>query len=174
VHELSSFVFIIGMPGSGKSSIGKLLARALDKPFYDLDRVIENYSGSSVTDFFKKYGEDKFRLLEADLLKQTVLNEIPGVLSTGGGTPCFHDSISWMKKHGNTVFLDVPLTILIERNRYSKHRPLLAQSKEEQLLSLYNKRLPVYRQAQLIFPYEEEGSAQSNTNHLVQQLKQLS
>ena len=162
------------MPGSGKSTIGKLLAHAIDKPFYDLDSVIENNTGSSVTDFFKKHSEDKFRLIEADLLKETVLNEIPGILSTGGGTPCFHDSMNWMNKHGKTVFLDVPLTVLIERNRYSKHRPLLAHSKEEQLLSLYNKRLPVYREAQLLFQYEEQDSAQSNTNNLVQQLKQLS
>ena len=170
---LQTFVFIIGMPGSGKSTIGKMLARSINKPFYDLDQVIEHKTGSTVSEYFKKHGEDKFRLLEADLLRETVMNQVPGVMATGGGTPYFHDSMSWMNQHGKTIFLDVPLTVLVERNRRSSHRPLLEDSMEEQLLSLYNKRLPVYKQAQLLFRYEEEDSVHTITKQLTSQLKQL-
>ena len=172
--ELTRFIFIVGMPGSGKSTIGKLLAVTLKVPFYDLDKLIEKESEMSVSNFFETFGEEKFRLLESELLRQTI--EFPGpagIISTGGGTPCFHDSMKWMNEHGKTIFLDVPLTILIERTEAGAHRPLLGDSHEEKLLALYNRRYPVYQQASIRIPFDEQYTAHAMVGKIVDQIVKL-
>lgn len=162
---------MVGMPGSGKSTIGKLLATTLKVPFYDLDNLIEKEAEMSVSNFFETFGEEKFRLLEAELLRQTIALPGPaGIISTGGGTPCFHDSMQWMNQHGRTIFLDVPLTILIERTRAAAHRPLLGDSHEETMLALYNRRYPVYQQASIRISCEEPITAQSIVAQIVKQI----
>ena len=141
---MKSFIFLVGMPGSGKSTIGKLLAQTLAVPFYDLDEAIEKKAHLSVSELFEQSGEDYFRQVESEVLKDLVLNQEPGIMATGGGSPCFHDGMVWMNGIGVTVFLDVTLTELVERNSHSDHRPLLNHSLEEKLLDLYNVRRPIY------------------------------
>lgn len=144
---MNSFIFLVGMPGSGKSTIGKLLAQTLAVPFYDLDNAIEEKTRLSVSELFEQSGEDHFREVESGVLKDVVLNQKPGIMATGGGAPCFYGGMEWMNSNGVTVFLDVPLTDLVERNRTSDHRPLLKHSLEEKLLNLYNLRQPIYLEA---------------------------
>ena len=145
-------IFLTGMPGSGKSTSGKMLADKLDYPFVDLDNVIEAREGTTISSIFEQKGEDYFRKLESESLKLTIEANQKLVLSTGGGTPCFLDNLELMKNYGKVIFLDIPLKVLAERLQKEIHRPLLQTDKElnERLEELYNQRIGVYRQADYI------------------------
>lgn len=135
------------MPGSGKSTIGKRLAAKLSLPFYDLDHLIEQKTSSSISNFFKEQGESAFRLLEAETLSEVISSHDQGVISTGGGTPCYYSGIERMKEAGVVFFLDVPLDVLRSRVAKSSDRPLLENNSDDLLMELYQKRRPVYERA---------------------------
>ena len=85
--------FLIGMPGTGKSSVGKNVAKLLDFNFIDLDKLIEKKSDSTITEIWQKFGEDYFRNLESKTLKEiSVLQNT--LVSCGGGTPCYFENIN--------------------------------------------------------------------------------
>ena len=123
-------IFLIGFMGAGKSQCGRQLAELLGFPFIDLDEVIEQREGSSISDIFARRGEGYFRQLERTVLES--LLPLPSfVMATGGGTPCFDDTIVRLNAAGTTVFLDVPVADLVERLRHaSAHRPLLAERED--------------------------------------------
>jgi len=130
-------IFMIGMPGSGKTFLGEELSILLDLPYFDLDDGIERESGISISEMFSTRGEKYFRTIESKLLRS-----IPGmtehfVLSTGGGTPCFFDNMNFMNEEGKTVFLNVPVKTLYKRLIKSgqNERPLLRDRPEEDLLA---------------------------------------
>lgn len=138
------------MPGSGKSTLGKALARALRLPFVDLDHEIEQKKGCSIKQLFSEYGEANFRSVESTLLKQISEDYDKFVMSTGGGTPCYHEGMDFMLKHGSVVFIDVSLQELT--NRLSKgveSRPKFESdaSLMLQLEQLASERQSVYEQA---------------------------
>ena len=149
-------VFLIGMPGSGKTSFGKRLAKALGRPFADLDAQLAEAEAMPVTEIFRQKGEAYFRQAESETLKNT-LSLPPSVVATGGGTPCFFDNMDWMNQHGTTVFLDVPLDELARRltatSEAQRKRPLFAGQSPEQLAAslgqMNQNRLPFYEKAQL-------------------------
>jgi len=118
-------IFLLGFMGSGKSYTGKKLAAAIGRPFIDLDDWVEAAAGKTIKQIFAEQGEAHFRKLERQTLHS--LANLPSfVLACGGGTPCFHDNMSWMNRHGRTFFLDVDVQTLTERlKRESGHRPLL-------------------------------------------------
>ena len=146
-------IFLIGMPGAGKSTLGRSLATVMNIPFVDLDRQIEISEGMSVSELFGQFGEAYFRLLEARELEK--VTELPHslILATGGGAPCFHDNMELLLKNGFTIFLDPPLEVLSQRLRKSTNRPLLRSDEtitlEEKLEQLMQKRLPFYLRANL-------------------------
>lgn len=148
--------FLIGLPGSGKTTLGKGLAAHLNIPFLDTDEAIEKSVGSSVQDIFARFGEEHFRELERQMLKQLITLE-HAVISTGGGLPCFYDNMKLMSEMGRTLFLDVPLEVLTDRLMHQKamHRPMvIGKSREELKAFLAQKReerLPFYSQAHKIF-----------------------
>jgi shikimate kinase len=125
-------IYLTGFMGSGKSHTGHLLAERLGLPFLDLDAAIEAGAGKTISEIFADDGEDAFRMLETATLRQSA--ELPpAVVSTGGGAPCFNDNMEWMNKHGITVFLDPPVSILLERLEMGRaHRPLLQSANELQ------------------------------------------
>ncbi|MCB0497005.1 MAG: shikimate kinase [Cyclobacteriaceae bacterium] len=140
-------LFIIGMPGSGKSTIGRLLAHKMGLPFFDLDEVIVEQEGASVSSIFSAKGEGYFRQVESECLKKvTSQNEI-FVMATGGGSPCFHDGIDWMNSHGKTIFIDVATDTLIKRTAQQEERPLLKTNPTERIHKLYQERLSTYQKA---------------------------
>ena len=118
-------IFLIGFMGSGKTTLGKKLARVLGYDFVDLDKVIEEESGVSVPDYFSRHGEDAFRQLERDCLR-TRLPAGPVVVATGGGAPCYFDNMDWMNEHGVTVYLMLPPGVLASRLNGSRNRPLIS------------------------------------------------
>ncbi|GAB4026177.1 shikimate kinase [Spirosoma gilvum] len=151
-------IFLIGMPSSGKSTLGKRIADALHYQFVDTDKVIVREEGRSIADIFAQSGEAYFREIE-----RRVLHAIrPGrskVVSTGGGMPCFHNNMAYINATGISVFLDVPVDILISRIRAhaQEDRPLNNPSNPELPLILqqrYETRLPIYSQANIIITGE--------------------
>jgi len=154
-------LFLLGFMGCGKSHSGQLLAEMFEVPFIDLDDYIENKMGQTIRDIFEKKGEDYFRQIEKECLHE-MFDKERTIISVGGGTPCFFDNIDWMNKNGFTVFLDTPISVLVNRLYANmKHRPLLKDFSKKDLASFIEKKLeernPFYHQAQILYEQKEEG-----------------
>lgn len=151
-------IVLIGYMGSGKSSIGKKLAKVLGFPFTDLDSEIEKQEGRSVSEIFSKKGEIYFRKIENAVLKNILSQTGNMVLATGGGTPCYADSMLFMteQKEVVAVYLKTPLDVLCKRLFAEKStRPLIAHLKSEEELNDFIRkhlfeRAFYYNQAHLI------------------------
>lgn len=146
-----SKIFLVGMPGSGKSTMAKLLSERLGLPFVDLDEQIVSRAGTSIKEIFARYGESYFRQLEHEALLDISAAHEPVVIATGGGTPCFYDNMDIIKRSGISIFLDVSLQEIERRmNAYEKdQRPKFPAGEElgDLLAALIEKRLPFYEQA---------------------------
>lgn len=148
-------IFLIGMPGSGKTTLGKQLAEKFSFEFVDLDHEIEKEAGKSVTEIFSQEGEDAFRRLESALLNQWASSQKSFVMATGGGAPIFLQGIDTINRNGISVFLDVSIDEILRRLSELNDRPLLQASdeleKKNKLSVLRQKRLPIYQKASLTF-----------------------
>jgi shikimate kinase len=146
-------LFLIGMPGSGKSTLGKQLAEKLSLAFVDLDVEIERSQGLAVSEIFEKLGEDHFRVIEARTLTAISGGAHSFVMATGGGAPCFYGGIETMNANGLTIFLDVPISELVRRLASKKDRPLLVSENTDDLIkrleAIREKRYPVYAKASI-------------------------
>jgi len=144
-------IYLVGMPGAGKTVFGRRLANQLGWQFVDLDEWIVESAGLSIADIFTGSGEAIFRKIEQECLHKTAeLNQT--VISSGGGTPCHFENMEWMNEHGLTVFLDIPVDViagrLLQSGSHAK-RPLLAESQnlnslENKLSNLLISRSPFY------------------------------
>ena len=160
-------VFLIGFMGSGKSFYAKGLSEHLDVPFVDLDQFIEEQQAISISEIFEKIGEPAFRTIEslaiqqvyADLLSRTTekqdKNGILGIISSGGGTPCFNQNMEWMNKHGLTIWINPEEEIIWERLiKERQTRPLVANLTEDELRDFIHQKLierkPYYEKAQYV------------------------
>ena len=142
-------VFMIGMPGAGKTTLGAALAQELGFSFLDLDDQIEQAEQRSIAEIFTSKGEAYFRQAEARELRR-LQGLQHTVVATGGGTPCFLQNISWMNERGLTVFLDVPLELLALRLEKQTNRPLFtgrAQTLRHKLHETLSARKRYYEQA---------------------------
>ena len=142
---LPSRIFLIGLPGAGKSTVGKYIAREIDLDFIDLDHEIEKSQGQSIGEIFEIEGESHFRKIESKLLHQTTVDNV--IVATGGGAPCFNNNIDWMNENGFTIFLNPPMETIISRVSQQAHRPLIGDSPQKSIKNLYEKRLALYQQA---------------------------
>lgn len=143
-------IFLVGMPGSGKSTIGAKLADALQLDFLDLDSEIEKKEMKAVKEIFRENGEDYFRQVEAETLRELAGSSRDFVLATGGGAPCFYNGMDTINETGFSIFLDVPIPELVRRLSNNKDRPLLQTADvEKKLTLLLETRLPVYRKASI-------------------------
>lgn len=136
-------VFLTGMMGSGKTTMGLELARQLGAAFVDLDEEIVRQEGVSIPEIFEKQSEDGFRACETRALK-AVCQRKPCVVATGGGTVLRDENVSLMRAVGAIVLLDRPLEIMI-RDVSERGRPNLAGGKEERMRTLYAQREARYR-----------------------------
>ncbi len=146
-------IFLIGLPGSGKSTLGKQLALKLKLPFVDLDAEIEKSLSTSVKEIFKKQGEDFFRKKESAMLHHFCDTATDFVMATGGGVPVFFDNMTFMNQQGQTIFLDVMPSEIAERvlKTQVEDRPLLKVSHPDELKDqiefLRSQRISFYKQA---------------------------
>ena len=151
---MSRHLSIIGIPGAGKTTLGRALAAHFGLSFVDLDAEIEARAGQSIAGIFAQRGELDFRQFEAETLRHVLARPAPLVLATGGGTPCFHDGINVLNQHSITLWLDVPVPALLTRlpTPETARRPLLAQAPaglEARLYETLAARMQFYQQAGL-------------------------
>jgi len=138
-------IFIIGSMGSGKTSIGKILAKNNHLSFLDTDHEIIRSCGYSIPDIFEKFGEEHFRNLETEQLRKmdTIENH---VISTGGGIVLKDDNKKLIKSLGLIIFLDINISSQMDRVKNRKNRPLLNDMNlKDNLLSLKKIRDPIYK-----------------------------
>lgn len=148
-------IYLIGFMGVGKTHWGRILGNKLGLPFYDLDELIEEAEGRSVNKIFEEEGEEYFRTIEKDVLRNFSENNDSMLLSCGGGAPCFFNNIRYMNEMGVTVWINTPFEILLGRLRQGKEkRPLLKDLDDEQLKAYIarknNDRRMYYEQAKVI------------------------
>ncbi len=141
---------LIGMPGCGKSAIGKALAHRLGTRFVDCDRVIEERAGYSIASLFARDGEPAFRELEAEVL-ESIVAEGNCIVATGGGAVLRADNREALRTRTTCVYLDVPVDTLWKRLRRDRRRPLLqVRDAEARLHELRSVREPLYRETAAI------------------------
>jgi len=137
-------VILIGPMGSGKTTIGQLIARRLDIAFRDTDQVVEEETGRTVSDIFLEDGEDAFRLLEKSVLRNELLSD-GTVLALGGGAPISMDAQSALRAIASpVVYLDISLATVAPRIGFNRDRPLLLHNPRGQWQTLMEARRPIY------------------------------
>lgn len=142
----SENIYLVGLMGSGKTTIGRQLARRLGRTFMDSDHEIEARTGVGIPTIFEIEGEEGFRRREAQVIGELVKE--PGiVLATGGGAILAAESRKALREHGWVVYLNVPPVLLWSRTRNDRNRPLLqVEDPLARLESLYQIRDPLYRE----------------------------
>jgi shikimate kinase len=137
-------IVLIGAPGSGKSTVGMALAAHLQWPFVDTDSLIELKESKKITDLFVENGEEYFRKVEFETLKD-VLQETSAVISLGGGAPISQPAQDALVSSNSTiVFLDVALATAAPRVGFNRDRPLLLGNPRAQWQALSDQRRPIY------------------------------
>lgn len=151
-------IYLVGFMGSGKSTVGKLLARRLNMDFVDIDKEVEKSEGISIKEIFHKFGEPYFRELERLKLKE-FLKKSGFVVSTGGGLGADKDMMELMKKEGKVIWINADINTVLDRCKNDTDRPLLKLPKEE-LFKLFEKRKEVYSLADIRIDSDEKTPLQ--------------
>lgn len=147
-------IVLLGYMASGKSTVGRLLARQLGISFVDLDEYIEQHQKKSIKDIFSEKGEIFFRKLEHQMLKEVLDSHTAVVLSTGGGTPCYANNMETiLQQSDNSIYLNHSIPVLVERiTKEKEYRPLVKNIPDNDLPEFVGKHLferrPFYMQAE--------------------------
>ena len=155
-------IVLVGFSGSGKSTLGKRLAACLGLTFYDLDAELEKRYSISIMAFFQKYGENAFRICERSLFLE-LLGRGESVISTGGGTPCFFDTMDTIVERAFSIYIKLSPKSLCNRILNSKRkRPLLLGKSEAELLAYIEETLfsreKYYSRANMVLKGEDLSS----------------
>ncbi|MDO8457852.1 MAG: shikimate kinase [Rhodoferax sp.] len=163
-------ISLIGLPGSGKSTVGRQLARRLQLPFFDSDHVIEQQLGCSIREFFEREGEARFRDIEASVIDALTQGQ-EGVLSTGGGVVLRPENRNNLRDRTQVVYLNSSPDELFRRLRHDKNRPLLQVADPlQRLRDLYAQRHPLYRETAHFSVDTGRPSVAALVNMIVMQL----
>lgn len=146
-------VALVGLSGSGKTTVARLLAAHLGWGVIDLDDDIASRAECTITELFENHGESEFRRLERDALTHA-LTRTQVVLATGGGAPCQAGAMDTLLAQSTVVWLDAPLTTLAQRLGGESGRPLLAANLLPALEAQWTARVDTYRRAHLHVPVE--------------------
>lgn len=151
-------IVLVGLPGAGKSTVGRHLARKLGREFVDADQVIESRIGCSIREYFEQHGEDRFRDVEQQVLADLVSEDAPAcnapalmpagrVLSTGGGAVIRPANRQVLREGGQVFYLRATPEELFRRLKHDRTRPLLQVADPlQKLRDLYAQRDPLYRE----------------------------
>lgn len=143
-------IVLVGFMGTGKTTMGKRLAKRLGYYFIDMDSQIEIEQKSKISEIFTEHGEPYFRKLETQLLHH-LLSVKNTIISTGGGVVGNSENMIVMKQIGKVIYLDTPIEEILERLKRTKNRPLLnAENPDEKAVLLLEQRAPLYKQADKI------------------------
>ena len=160
-------IVLVGLPGSGKSTLGKRLAEELRLPFLDLDSLIELAEGMKVSAIFAEKGEEYFRQVERQCLQNVLARPEAVVLASGGGAPCFHHNMELIEEKAFSIYLEVSFAVLAKRVLAEgvETRPLLKGFSEEGGLGKFLEekfayRIPFYKKADLHFPNHAHANVQ--------------
>ncbi len=145
-------IYLTGMMGSGKTIVAPYLANMLGYTWVETDRCVERNSGVKIPEFFRRYGETRFRTMEWECLRQTAsMRDV--VVACGGGAPCYHQAMQWMLDQGIVVYLSAgPETLTLRLMEGRSTRPLLSDGDvhlDDRIAGLLAEREPHYRQAHL-------------------------
>ncbi|HZH25906.1 MAG TPA: shikimate kinase [Azospirillaceae bacterium] len=148
--QMQKSIVLVGLMGSGKSSIGRRLATRLGLPFKDADAEVEAAAGCSIDEIFSRYGEAAFRDGERRVIRR-LLSEPPHVLATGGGAFMDPDTRDLIRAQGVSVWLRADLDLLVARTSRRNHRPLLKNADPREVLSqLIEVRYPIYAESDVV------------------------
>jgi len=164
-------VVLVGLPGSGKSTVGRQLARRLDLPFSDSDHVIEQRIGCSIRDFFSREGEQAFRDVEESVIAELAVGG-EGVVATGGGAVLREANRQNLRKAGQVIYLRSSPEEVHRRVRHDRNRPLLqVDDPLGRLRDLYKERDPLYRATAHFAIETGRPSVQTLVNMILMQLE---
>lgn len=162
---------LIGLPGSGKSTVGRQLARRLGLPFNDSDHVIEQRLGCSIRDYFEREGEAAFRDVEESVIQELTQAE-SGVLATGGGVVLRPINRQRLRQAGHVIYLRSTPGEVFRRLRHDRNRPLLqVDDPLARLRSLYEERDPLYRETAHFVIETGRPSVSTLVNKILMQLE---
>ncbi|AFY33436.1 shikimate kinase [Calothrix sp. PCC 7507] len=160
-------LYLIGMMGTGKTTIGRLLAQQLSYGFVDTDSIVVQAAGKSINQIFAELGEAAFRQLESDVLAQ-VCAYTKLTIATGGGIILQRENWGYLH-HGLIVWLDAPVELLYTRLLEDTTRPLLQDvDPKGRLRSLLEQRTPLYSQADLRIPISEEETPEQIATRVIE------
>lgn len=169
-------VFLVGYMGVGKTTIGKLLSKELAVQFIDLDKYIENRYRKTIQEIFSEKGEDKFRIIEREMLRE-VATFHNVLISTGGGTPCFFNNMDVMNRQGVTVYVKASVEQLVVRLLASKNvRPIIHNKSPEELKEFVTvhlaQREEFYSKAKLTY-HTEQLVSHNHVNETIIGIKEM-
>src|SRR5687768_17887391 len=169
----SSNVFLIGPMGSGKTAVGKQLAKLLHLQFYDSDAEIEHRTGVDIPYIFEKEGEDGFREREREVIDSlTSMRDV--IIATGGGAVLLPQNREHLANRGRVVYLQTGIEQQLERTRHGRQRPLLYTDNPEQMLrDLMIHRAPLYESIALVIVATDGRQVRAVAEEVVQRLQEL-
>ncbi len=140
-------IVLVGMMGAGKSSVGRVLSRRLDRTLFDSDEMVEARTGRSVREIWADEGEPAFRAVEADVLRTAVAGSEPSIIAAAGGVVLSADNREILKGDGvHVVWLLADVDLLLDRVKAGMHRPLLDDDPEGTLRAMYAQRSELYQE----------------------------
>ena len=164
-------LFLVGPMGSGKTTIGRQLARRLKKSFIDSDHEIEDHTGASISLIFDIEGEEGFRSREKAIIDELTQQENI-ILSTGGGVILAEENRQNLKTRGTVIYLHAPLKKLFYRTSRDKNRPLLqTENPREKLRQIVEERDPLYRKTADLIVETENRTVHQVVNYIIRQVK---
>lgn len=138
-------IYLCGFMGCGKSTVGRLAAKYLSMKFADMDDYIEKKCGMAIPEIFEQRGEQEFRQMETQTLRE-LAGTTGFVIATGGGTMVNPLNAQIAGQNGTVLFLDIPFELCYERISQDPNRPLVQANSKRGLLEIYNSRVPLYRE----------------------------